>query len=288
MKSSIAAALLLTSTAPALAAPPASCAGKFVGEWRHSGSGNRGSVLPDGRALCSEHPACVQGTWTCSGNVLIYTNSLGSWNYTLAPDGRTMSTGTAVATRLGPVPASARSRDLGTASNVAADVLGGDRTPSAAPQAVPAPINPTSAAAVPNRRGDPEAEANAKEARKSFQAGLAAAKRGDWSAAEDAFSVARERFRSAKMPNEAQTAADNATAAGNNRLRQAAARANGASTPAPKAATNANKRSKEQCEQIERYIIDRQIEQMRAGKGSSAAAGRELAGARGQLRKECQ
>lgn len=107
-RSLIASALLLTSSA-AFAAPPASCASKFVGEWRHSGSGNRGSVLRDGRALCSEHPACVQGTWTCEGNVLIYTNSLGSWNYTLAPDGRTMSTGTAVSTRIGPVPASARS-----------------------------------------------------------------------------------------------------------------------------------------------------------------------------------
>ena len=109
-KSLIACALLLPAmTSAALATPPASCASKFVGEWRHSGSGNRGSVLRDGRALCSEHPACVQGTWTCEGNVLIYTNSLGSWNYTLAPDGRTMSTGTAVSTRIGPVPASARS-----------------------------------------------------------------------------------------------------------------------------------------------------------------------------------
>ena len=108
-RSLIASVLLTLMAAPAFAAPPASCASKFVGEWRHSGSGNRGSVLRDGRALCSEHPACVQGTWTCSGNVLIYTNSLGSWNYTLAPDGRTMSTGTAVSTRIGPVPASARS-----------------------------------------------------------------------------------------------------------------------------------------------------------------------------------
>lgn len=110
MRLLIAISLLLMPIAPALAAPPSSCAGKFVGEWRHSGSGNRGSVKADGRALCSEHPACVQGTWTCSGDVLIYTNSLGTWNYTLAPDGRSMSTGTAVATRIGPVPAVARSR----------------------------------------------------------------------------------------------------------------------------------------------------------------------------------
>lgn len=247
-------------------------------------------MLADGRALCSEHPACVQGTWTCSGNVLTYTNSLGSWNYTLAPDGRTMSTGSAVSTRIGPVPASARSRDLGNnAANVTADVFGVDRTPSAAPQA--APGKPETAAAAPTgRRADPEAEANAKEARKFFQAGMAAAKRGDWSAAEDAFSVARERFRSAKMPNDAQTAADNATAAGNNRLRQAAARANGTSNPAPKAApansvAHANKRSKEQCEQLEDLIFERRKSAMSEG---ATAAGSELADARRKLRKECQ
>jgi hypothetical protein len=116
------------------ATPPSSCAGKFIGDWRHSGSGNRGILKPDGQALCSEHPACVQGTWTCSGNVLMYTNSMGTWNYTLAPDGKSMSAngGAAVAVRLGPVPASARSKDLGSAAkNVTSDILGFDRTPSA-------------------------------------------------------------------------------------------------------------------------------------------------------------
>jgi hypothetical protein len=227
MRSLIASSLLLASIGSASASPPSTCAGKFIGEWRHSGSGNRGSVLADGRALCSEHPACVQGTWSCSGNVFIYTNPVGTWNYTLAPDGRTMSTGSAVSTRLGPVPASARSRDLGAASNVTADVLGIDRTPSAAPQA--APSKPATAAAAPTgRHADPEAEANAKEGRKFFQAGVAAAKRGDWSAAEDDFSVARERFRSAKMPDSAATADSNARLAGEKRLHPAA--------PAPRVA----------------------------------------------------
>jgi hypothetical protein len=270
----IASSLLLASIASASAAPPSSCAGKFIGEWRHSGSGNRGSVLADGRALCSEHPACVQGTWTCSGNVLIYTNPVGTGNYTLAPDGRTMSTGSAVSTRLGPVPASARSRDLGTASNVAADVFGIDRTPSAAPPAAApvAPAKPTTAAAIPNG-ADPEAVANAKEARKFFQAGMAAAKRGDWSAAEDNFSVARERFRSAKMPNDAETAAGNARTAGNNRLRQAAVRADAKPNAAGKQAAvgkqAGTKPSKEECERvgyINIAIVDRATTpQQRAG-----------------------
>ncbi len=142
--------VLLSGTAAAEAAPQSSCAAKFIGDWRHSGSGNRGTLLPDGRALCSEHPACVQGTWTCSGNVLTYTNSAGTWNYTLEPDGKSMSTngGAATAVRIGAVPANARSRDLGSAAkNVTADILGVDRTqpnPAATPITNPVAEPPSS------------------------------------------------------------------------------------------------------------------------------------------------
>jgi len=84
--SSIAASLLLASLAPAAAAPPASCAGKYVGRWTHTG-GNNSTVTADGRATCEDHAFCVKGaTWTCDGNVFIYTNSGGTWNYTLAPE----------------------------------------------------------------------------------------------------------------------------------------------------------------------------------------------------------
>ncbi|WP_407122349.1 hypothetical protein [Bradyrhizobium sp. STM 3561] len=91
---------------PAFAAPPASCASKFVGEWRHSG-GNKGTLTADGRAICSEHAACqAEGTWTCSGNNLTYTTSLGSWVYTLQPDGSiTANGGIARAVRIGRAPA---------------------------------------------------------------------------------------------------------------------------------------------------------------------------------------
>lgn len=159
MKFLIAVLLLLACVASAEAGPPSSCAGKFIGEWRHSGSGNRSTVTPDGRALCSEHPACVQGTWTCSGNVLTYVNSLGTWDYTLAPDGKSMSAngGAAVAVRIGAVPATARSRDLGSAvNNVAADVLGIDRTPSAIEAPPPTAPKPPS-----KRTGSTAAEATA-------------------------------------------------------------------------------------------------------------------------------
>lgn len=152
MRYSVVLFFLLAGAAVAEAAPPSSCAAKFIGDWRHSGSGNRGTLLPDGRALCSEHWACVQGTWTCSGNVLTYTNSGGTWNYTLEPDGKSMSTngGAATAVRIGATPASARSRDLGSAAkNVTADILGVDRTqpdPTATP--VPKPVAAAPASAV--------------------------------------------------------------------------------------------------------------------------------------------
>ncbi|SPP93329.1 hypothetical protein [Bradyrhizobium vignae] len=206
MRRSIALLLLLACAVPAGAAPPSSCAAKFIGDWRHSGSGNRGTITPDGRALCSEHPSCVQGTWTCSGNVLTYTNSLGSWNYTLAPDGKSMSTngGAAVATRIGAVPASARAKDSGSAvNNVAADVLGIDRTPS------PAPDAPPPAAALPAKpspaEDDPAKAAAARYARTLFSAGQAAARvagqsgggPADWSTSEDRFREAALEFRKA-------------------------------------------------------------------------------------------
>jgi len=207
MRHLIATSLLLATLAPAAAAPPSSCAGKFIGEWRHSGSGNRGSVKADGRALCSEHPACVQGTWTCSGNVFTYTNSVGTWDYTLAPDGKSMSTngGAAVATRIGSAPASARSRDLGTAANVTADILGIDRTPSAAPPAAPPPA-PKPAPKQPDAF-DSEKRAAARYAHTLMGAGEAAYnsardfdyanRKRELQVAEDNFLKAAEQYRKA-------------------------------------------------------------------------------------------
>ena len=54
---------------------------------------------------------------------------------------------------------------------------------------------------------------------------------------------------------------------------------------AAKTAANTNKPSKEHCEQLERYIIDRQMSQMSQG---NTAPRSELADARRKLRKECQ
>lgn len=94
------------SVTPAFAAPPASCASKFIGEWRHSG-GNKGTLTADGRAICSEHAACqAEGTWTCAGNNMTYNTSMGSWVYTLQPDGSIAANGgIARAVRIGRAPA---------------------------------------------------------------------------------------------------------------------------------------------------------------------------------------
>ena len=84
---------------PVLAAPPSSCAGKFIGSWQH-GTSNMGTLTPDGQALCSGNPFCTQGTWTCEGNSLTYKNSAGTYVYTLQSPG-VMTYGSIVVTRIG-------------------------------------------------------------------------------------------------------------------------------------------------------------------------------------------
>lgn len=74
------------------AAPPSECASRFVGTWNHQGgfSSNMATLTRDGQALCSGNMFCAQGTWTCSGMTVTYTNSAGTFTYTLQPDGRTL------------------------------------------------------------------------------------------------------------------------------------------------------------------------------------------------------
>jgi len=92
----------------ASAAPPASCAGKFVGTWtvRVLATGQTyPSVLSPsgiGHASC---PACTPtGTWTCSGNTLtVFVNGI-SASQTLSADGRTLTGPCCVSTRVGRAP----------------------------------------------------------------------------------------------------------------------------------------------------------------------------------------
>src|SRR5262249_21289887 len=87
----------------ATAAPPASCARKFTGVWQHhgiAGQTNISTLTADGTAACSGNPACVQGTWTCSGNVLSYNNGMYMTDYTLQPDGTMTARGGIVVRRV--------------------------------------------------------------------------------------------------------------------------------------------------------------------------------------------
>lgn len=98
-------------TETAAAAPPPDCARKFIGQWRHHGimgQTNNATLTADGQAICSGNPACVQGTWTCSGNELIYNNGMYNTVYTLQPNGTMTARGGIVVTRLGRAPTESR------------------------------------------------------------------------------------------------------------------------------------------------------------------------------------
>lgn len=95
-----AAALTAISTSFAAAAPPASCAHKFIGTWVYPGGVT--TVAPNGMAY-PKCPMCVPTqTWTCSGNSYLFSNSgpPGQFTATLvAPN--TLQYGGGVATRVG-------------------------------------------------------------------------------------------------------------------------------------------------------------------------------------------
>lgn len=97
--------ILLLSATCATASPPPDCGKRFIGVWRHQGGfiSNTEKLEPGGRAVCSDNVACMQGSWTCRGNELYYTTSMGTSTYVLQPDG-TMRYGNNIATRVGQMP----------------------------------------------------------------------------------------------------------------------------------------------------------------------------------------
>lgn len=95
------AAILAVSLSSASAAPPASCASKFVGTWVYPVGTT--VVAPGGMAY-PKCPMCVPTqTWTCSGNTYLFSNSgpPGQFSATLSADGRQLIGGGTVATRVG-------------------------------------------------------------------------------------------------------------------------------------------------------------------------------------------
>ncbi|MGH6826225.1 hypothetical protein [Methyloceanibacter sp.] len=88
----------------ALAAPPSSCAAKFVGTWSYAGGTT--TVNADGTA--NPHClACVSvQTWTCQGNTYLFSNSgpPGQFSATLVDPTHMQGSGV-IATRVGAAPA---------------------------------------------------------------------------------------------------------------------------------------------------------------------------------------
>jgi hypothetical protein len=87
---------LMLAAGNAMAAPPSSCASKFVGTWQHSTT----NVATRWQRSLQRQRFCLQGTWTCNGNSLTYTNSSGTFVYTLQSSG-VMTYGSFIVTRIG-------------------------------------------------------------------------------------------------------------------------------------------------------------------------------------------
>jgi tetratricopeptide (TPR) repeat protein len=107
------AALLVGPLSLASAAPPASCASKFVGAWTvtvtATGQTYRSQIRADG-TLTSACPLCppVQ-TWTCSGNTFILTSPV-TVTSTLSGDGRRMAGSCCSSVRIGGAPVAAAAK----------------------------------------------------------------------------------------------------------------------------------------------------------------------------------
>jgi hypothetical protein len=82
------------------AAPPASCASKYIGTWAYPG----GTTTVSANGLAFPHcPMCVPvQTWTCQGNTFLFSNSgpPGQFTATLV-DSNHMNYGTGISTRVG-------------------------------------------------------------------------------------------------------------------------------------------------------------------------------------------
>jgi hypothetical protein len=95
------AAFFVLWTNLAFAAPPASCARKFIGTWVYPGGT---TVVAPGGIAYPKCPMCVPTqTWTCQGNTYLFSNSgpPGQFSATLSADGRQLIGGSTAATRVG-------------------------------------------------------------------------------------------------------------------------------------------------------------------------------------------
>ncbi len=103
--------LMILSASSASAAPPSTCAYKFIGTWVYAGGT---TVVASGGIAYPKCPMCVATqTWTCSGNTYLFSNSgpPGQFSATLSADGRRLIGSGPVATRVGSAPKPASSTE---------------------------------------------------------------------------------------------------------------------------------------------------------------------------------
>jgi hypothetical protein len=95
------AGLTVLSASHVTAAPPSSCAQKFIGTWVYPGGT---TVVAPGGTAYPKCPMCVPTqSWTCQGNTYLFSNSgpPGQFSATLSADGRQLIGSGSVATRVG-------------------------------------------------------------------------------------------------------------------------------------------------------------------------------------------
>jgi hypothetical protein len=100
---------LLAQTARA--APPSSCACKFVGEWVYPGGST--TVAANGLAYPHCTPCVKVQTWTCNGNTYLFSNAGPPGQFTatlIAPNKMQYSGGVATRVRAGACSAGARKK----------------------------------------------------------------------------------------------------------------------------------------------------------------------------------
>jgi hypothetical protein len=151
----------------ASAAPPASCAGKFVGSWTvrvdATGQTYPSLILPNGRTQVT-CPMCTPGgTWTCAGDTITVNVDNGvTTQHRLHADGRTMSGGCCTITRSGPAPA--MSSDTRSQPNSKSRVSGAPPAPAVPAASNNRPRQPQSCSDITGTKDSSPAATNCKDA----------------------------------------------------------------------------------------------------------------------------
>lgn len=150
----------------ASAAPPSSCAARFIGTWVYPGGS---TVVAAGGLAYPKCPLCVPTqTWTCQGNTYLFSNSgaPGQFSATLSPDGRQLIGGGTVATRVGGAARVDSPEKKAAEKKAAAE----KKEANAAPKAAAAPSRPSSCSDITGTGGAASVQTHCRDADKSLYA----------------------------------------------------------------------------------------------------------------------